>query len=437
MRTLTLCVYCSLLAAMTMPQTDAAQAGTVGLYAFTPAPEYYKYWRACGYNMLQFIDHTYVTPEGKARDEYYARMSKSIDQAQKAGFKVWIIELSNVLSNDSGFDPLDQAAMDKRLKEIESGAKGLSNADGFVFFGGDPGGSPKDMGAAGVPAWVEMTRKVHDIIKREAPKSQFNANIWAVTAWEYIGTNPFKAVFWEKEVAYGKQIVNEKNFIGPDCGIEFVPHNYYRSLALKAYDDAKIEPELYPTASEVKKLKDRGTKRVWAWAHFLIDEIDDGYTGYSGVKSHPAQGETRYICKFVRDMQGMGMNGVISNSGGPDAAIEALNVYAFARFCTDPSATPEQVIDDFAGFISEDATQSGLIQVLRFIENHSTWQASIPEQHRLPNFSCRFKSAKSAIAALDKVTPRDKPGMPLSETPSKYLQRLRDRLQDIAISEEK
>lgn len=419
---------------MAISQADAARIGTVGLYAFTPAPEYYDYWRACGYNMLQFIDHTYVTPEGEARDAYYARMTKSIEQAQKAGFKVWIIELSNVLSNDLPFDPTDQAAMDKRLKEIESGVKGLHRADGFVFFGGDPGGSPKNMGADGVPAWADMTRKVHAIVKREAPRAQFNANIWAVTAWEYIGTNPFKAEFWEKEVAYGKQLVDEKNFIGPDCGIEFVPHNYYRSLAFKAYDDAKIEPELYPTAPEVKKLRSRGTKRIWAWAHFLIDEVDDGYTGYSGVKSHPAQGETRYIHKFIRDMGGLGMNGVISNSGGVDAAIEALNVYAFGRFATDPSATPERVIDDFAGFMADDATKPALAQVLRFIENHSTWQTSIPEKHRLPNLPCRLTSAGAAIAALDKVTPRPDPGIPLSETPSTYLRRIRDRLQDIAAS---
>ncbi|MHB1000985.1 MAG: hypothetical protein ACYC27_17215 [Armatimonadota bacterium] len=434
---------CTILTAISPAECAGNNIKTVGLYSFRPAPDnYYKFWRASGYNMLQFIDHSFSAPPNE-KDAYYVNLVKGIADAQKAGFKVNIIILSNVSSypeypNPSVFNPTDKKLMQKRLDDIEIGIKRLKGADIFTFFGGDPGGSPEPLGPDGVTAWQQMAEKVRVMVKREAPKAKFNVNVWAVTAWENIANNPFKADFWIKEVEYSKVLMADESFVRPDTGVEFPLHNYYRSLALKAYSDAGKTPEVYPVASDTKMLKSRGVKQIWGWAHFLIDEVDDGYTGYSGVRAHPAQAETRYLHRIVSDARSAGLNGMISNSDGEglNSAIEAMNVYAFARFCNNPALTPEKAIDEYAGHLADKATKHNLGQVIRFIENHSTWEKSIPEQYRIKSFECDFKSAKEALAALASVQINPKPGIPLPEPARTYLDRLKDRLQDISAAED-
>lgn len=439
MRFLSIIGACTLLASTCAAPAVAAKNSvkTVGLYAFMPAPDVYKFWKACGYDTLQFIDHAFSAP-AEGHDAIYRNTEKGIREAQAAGFKVDIIILSNVSSYPDYpfvkpvFDPTDKAAMQKRLDDIEIGVKRLKGADVFTFFGGDPGGSPVRLGPDGVRAWMDMSRKVHEMVKREAPKAVYNANIWATAAWDDISINPFKVDFWEKEVEYGKMILAEKDFIGPDCGVEFPLHNYYRSLAFKAYADAGKRPEPYPIAADIKNLKSRGVKRMWGWAHFLIDEVDDGYTGYSGVKAHPTQAETRYLHRIVSDARRIGLNGMISNSDGKGSVIEAMNVYAFAQFCRNPSLTPGQAIDEYAGFIADKGSKHALGQVIRFIENHSTWEASIPEQYRMKGLKCEYATADDALKALSAITPNPNPDFPIPEPAPKYLDRLKSRLTDIA-----
>ncbi|WP_319586106.1 hypothetical protein [uncultured Desulfobulbus sp.] len=437
MRLLGIIGACALLASIGQTVDASNSIKMVGLYAFRPSPENYTFWKACGYDTLQFIDHAFSEPKER-HDAIYAGIQKGIKDAQKAGFKVYVIELSNIACYPnysvypSVYDPTDPVKMQERLQDIEIGIKKLSSADGFVFFGGDPGGSPVKLGPAGIKAWMEMGRKVEAMVKENAPKAKFNANIWAIAAWDDIYTSAFKVEFWEKEVQYGKMVLAEKDFISPYCGVEFPLHNYYRSLTFKSYEDARKTPEVFPVASDIKNLKSRGVKRFWGWAHFLIDEVDDGYTGYSGVKGHPAQAETRYLRRIVSDAQRIGLNGIYSNTDGSNTAIEAINTYAFAKFCKNPKLTPEQVIDDYAGFIADEGSVHDMAQVFRFIENHSTWESSIPPKYRIKSFDCDFKTADEALTALSHVVPNMEPGFPIPEPASKYIARLKIRLQDIA-----
>lgn len=428
---------CTLLASIGQAADARNSMKMVGLYAFRPSPENYKFWKACGYDTLQFIDHAFSEPRDR-HDAIYASLQTGIKDAQKAGFKVHMIQLSNISrypdysKYPSVYDPTDEVKMQERLQDIETGIKRLAFADGVVFFGGDPGGTPKPLGPAGIKAWMEMGRKVEAMVKKHSPKAKYNANIWATTHWDDIYINPFKAQFWEKEVEYGKMILAEKDFISPYCGVEFPLHNYYRSLAFKAYEDEGKTPEVFPLASDIKDLKSRGVKRFWGWAHFLIDEVDDGYTGYSGKKGHPAQAETRYLRRIVSDAQRIGLNGIYSNTDGNNTAIEAINTYAFARFCKDPKLTPEQVIDEYAGFVAHEDSVHDMAQVFRFIENHSTWESSIPPKYRLKPFACEFRTADETLTALSHVVPNTDPGFPVPEPASKYIARLKSRLQDIA-----
>jgi hypothetical protein len=131
-------------------------------------------------------------------------------------------------------------------------------------------------------------------------------------------------------------------------------------------------------------------------------------------------------------MRRIGANGVISNSAGEDTAVEALNAYAFARFARDKTATPAGVIDEFAGFVAKDADKARLARILRFVENHSTWQESMPEKLRLPNFDTGdLDSAARALEELSFVHPRTTPKMALPEPAACYLNRIRERLNDI------
>lgn len=420
-------------------QQQTAAIPTVGLYAFHPAGEqHYRFWKACGYNTLQFIDIAVSLPRAE-HAAFYERIAKGIADAQRAGFKVGVIIQSNISPHPlqwwDTFNPNDRDSMATRLGDIAKGVQLLSKADFFSFFGGDPGGAPVPLGRNGIEKWMEMSGKVQTIVKKEAPNAFYNANIWAVTHWDDKTINPFYVDFWDKEVAYGKMIASNDRFITKDCGIEFPLHNYYRSLAFKAYSDAKRDPEPYPVAADVEKLKARGVKQLWGWAHFLIDEVDDGYTGYSGQK-HPTQAETRYLHRIVSDARNAGLNGIFSFTDGPGSEIEAMNVYAFGMFCQDPSRTPEQSVSEFAGFIADGNSKDSLEQVIRFIENRSTWEASIPEKYQVKKFDCSLTDAARALQALQAVRANPQPAFPLPEAPDKYIERLRSRLEDIKIKDD-
>jgi hypothetical protein len=282
---------------------------------------------------------------------------------------------------------------------------------------------------------MDMSRRVQSIVKREAPRAFYNVNLWAITHWDHKEISPFTTEFWDKETVYGKEVIAEKNFINADCGVEFPLHNYYRSLAFKAYDDAHKKPELFPVAGDVGKLRAKGVKRLWGWAHFIIDEVDDGYTGYSGKKGHPSQSETRYIHQLISGARAAGLNGMFSFTDGPGSEIEAMNVYAFGRFCINPSTTPEMAIDEFSGYLADKTSAPLLAQVIRFIENNSTWEASIPRNFQVKKFDCSLKNAAQALETLASVRAKQNPSFPLPEEPAEYFKKLRSRLEDINAKE--
>lgn len=416
-------------------QKNKQQLSTVGLFAFHPAQErHYKFWKACGYNTIQFIDIAISLPKEERKD-FYVRIRKGIDDAKKAGLKVGIIIQSNILPYPKNwwdtYDLDNQDSISERLSDITIGARALNNADFFSFFGGDPGGSTRVYGPAGIDRWMEMSRKVQAIVKKEAPRAFYNANMWAITHWDYIQISPYTANFWEKEVAYGKKVIADKTFINADCGVEFPVHNYYRSLAYKAYADENKQPELFPIASDVNQLRKNGVKRMWGWAHFIIDEVDDGYTGYSGKKGHPSQAETRSIHHLINGVRDAGLNGIFSFVDGPGSEIETMNVYAFGRFCTDPSLTPEKAIDDFSAILADKQSWQTLAQVIRFIDNNSTWEASIPALYQQKKFDCKLKDATQALHAMETVKANPNPSFPLPDDAVNYFNKLKSRLEDI------
>jgi hypothetical protein len=412
---------------------------TVGVYLWPSGPESdrdYKYWRACGYNTIQFLmtGVSFTSPD--VREANLVNMNDRIIRAQHAGFRTGIVILSNISTTGTNFDPRDSVQMQKRLNDIKLIIQRLSRTNTFTLVAGDPGGSPVALGRQGVGIWFEMARKVHQMVNQYAPKANYNVNIWAIAYWDYDHISPFSIDFWQKEVEYGKAALSEKNLIGPGCGVEIPLHNYYRSLALKEYADAGITPELFPNSADASASPYTKAPRRWSWPYFLIDEVDDGYTGYGTSRIHPTQSETRYIEHIVAVTRDLGMNGIIANVDIADNGIEteALNLYALGRFCKDSTLTAGKTLDEFSGFIADKESKPILGQILRFIENHSTWEKSLPEQYRLKDFDCNYTTAGEALDALSKVKPNPSPDFPIPFPPDNFINRIRTRLQDIQTS---
>lgn len=419
------------LIAVLVVSAGAAQAfETIGIYAdLSEPPGMMAYMKACGYNTYELLDAGW-SRRSDLHEDYYARLEKGIVEGHAKGLKVYVILLTNMkqwhgpepFKDVVMFPPHDEALMKERLDYLTKTVQRLKMADGFTFFAGDPGGDPER--TTRVDDFLAFAEKVRAIVRREAPDAEFLVNTWAIAAWDQF-PSPFTAEFWDKEVALTRAIVAHPGLIGPDTGIEFPMHNYYRSLAIDCYVKEHREPELYPVARDVTALKARGVKRMWGYPYFLIDECDDGYSGHTWAH---AQAETRYLHRVVNAARDMGLNGIVGNVSQKGSPAEVLNVYAFARFAQDPDATPESVLRDFSAMLVPQAGVEALVEVLAFIENHSSWEGGMPETHRLPPLVTPLADIAAARAHLATVTPRPTATMPMPEAPAEYLKRLDDRL---------
>lgn len=426
-------------------ETMAKPFDTVGLYVWRDSPDQHAFWKASGIDTLQFCDTGWnLRPD--LLDEYYREFAHDVDSARNAGFAVYVIIFSNIkqwpgpdaMGDGLGlrFHPQNAEEMEERLAYIRKTVRALKAADGFTFFAGDPGGVPTELGQSDVDMWMSMARQVRAIVGKEAPRAVFNVNTWSITQWQYYGAGAFGVEFWQRESELTKRVIDTKDLIGPDIGIEIPPHNYYRSLTFKVFDENKAVPKRFPTANHIKELKERGTRRIWAWPYFLLDEADDGYINSIWMNSGMLQIETRYIHKLVKQMREVGMTGIIGSWSWSGYLPNALNTYAFGRFATDPDATPDAVIDEYAGYIADDATKGKLSQILKFVENHSTWHESLPQKYRLPALdSGDLSSAYLALIRLDAVNVRDDTIFPLPEPAANYLKHVRAKLNDIAAHE--
>lgn len=412
---------------------------TVGIYINPPTDEqehFYDFFKACGYNYLEFCDIGFnYRPD--TLPAYYRRVSAAIDTAHKKGFRVWILLLAGMKqwkgAEESGnagtFSALDRELLQERLGYIRQAVQELPNADGFVFFAGDPGGDPE--GRSTVRDCIAFSQEVRKIVREHAPKAGFAVNLWAVAEWAGF-PSPFSLAFWQKQVELSRTVAEDETLAGPDCGIVFSLDNYYRSLTLACYDDAGLTPELYPQAEDIQKLRARRTKPIYGWPYFLVDEVDDGFITPNNVASGgQSQAETRYIRAIIDHGRALTLDGLTANAAYVMA--EPLNIYAFGQMCRSASLTPEALLDRYAGFIADDKTKGALAQILRFIENHSNWQNSLPSAYRLKNFDCGdLTTAADALKRLKRVTPRKKPPITLPEPPERYLARLQKRLESIA-----
>jgi hypothetical protein len=415
---------------------------TVGLYVSLPTdpppknPAVYDYFRACGYNYLEFCEagFRYRPP---LHHEYYQEISRAIALAHAKGFRVGIVLLGGMEQwngrDSTGFagpfSPLDTVKLQDRLAYLRRAVRALHDADVFVFLPGDPGGDPG--GRSTLSDCISFCRQIQQIVAESAPAAEFVLNLWAVAEWEGF-PSPFSLRFWEQEVALSRRLTAESGLLGPGRGVAFPLHNYYRSLALASYAAAGIKPELYPTDRDAQALRSRGVTPLLGWPYFLVDEADDGYLRPNNVMSGGQSSlETRYLRAIVDRARSLGLNGLVGNAIFFEA--EAFNIYAFGQMCRSHEVTPEEVIDRYSGFIADDSTKIILGRVLRYIDNHGNWQNSLPPASRLPPFALpEVTSAATALDLLARVQPRADSPLRVLEPPAVYLGRLRRRLEAIA-----
>jgi len=420
------------------PPSGRGRLRTVGLYVWKDSPDQHAFWKACGIDTLQFCD-THWSLRADVLGPYYAALAADVDRARRSGFRVNVLLFSNIAQWEGPsereptgtgllFDPRDPAALEKRLTAIARAVRTLRHAHGFTLLAGDPGGAVgAPFGPVPAAEWVRMAKRVRDVVRREAPRAQFNVNPWAIAYWQRPDLGCGGHEWWSQEAELTRAVLADPELVGSGTGVEIPPHHYYRPLALRCFEQAGIAPERRPTAEDVRALRARRVPRIWAWPYFLLDEADDGDVGPDG-RAAGIQIEARYIHRLVAQMRAIGMDGIIGNWSYAGHLAKALNTYAFGRFCRDERATPVQIIDEYARCVADEATWSALAQVLRYLEGESNWQRKLPPGERLPALPCDLATSEQALATLGSVRPRPVPLFALPEPPSAYLRRIEQRL---------
>ena len=403
---------------------------TIGMYCFTNVPKMLDFWKACGVNTLQFLDNACHESE-TARATANANMAMMIKAAQDKGFKVYILTLSNFkneqfASQHSLFHPRDKAEMEKRLTKLREMAETCRMADGFTIFAADPGGVTDSMEEGGVDDYAYLVRRFIETLHNAAPGAEININPWAVSAFGSPEISPFDTEFWLRESEMTKAFLAMSEIINKNVNVELACHDYYRALTLRLYDNSLSEYPYFPLDTDIEALRTRGIKNIWGWPYFLLDECDDGDGAGKGL-----QITTRYIYEIVKTYRDFGFNGVIGNYSSNGASTCAQNTYALCRFAQDKSATPEKVLDEYASFAATKETCKILGDILRYIENYSSWHQKMPENRRMPNFPTLFATPAAARAAFNSVIPLEQGDSRLLGTPAQYLKLVEEKLDDL------
>lgn len=407
-----------------------------GLYTVQFYPQYAPFWKACGIDTIQLVGSGMdMSGDEQQLSIYINALGNQVNSAKDMGFDVYVTLLSNFRATKEGegwhealFDVADQAEMDKRLAVLERTVIACKNADGFNIIAGDPGGYTNVKATSTLANFVYLCKEFIKVIRAHAPEANVNVNPWSVTSFQTPVQYPGYVEFWQEESRLTAAMLEVANFIGPDIGIEFPCHNYYRPLAIRLYENAYgqgCDIPLYPTKEDVTALYNDGCTRRWAWPYFLLDECDDGDGAGIGL-----QLETRYIHQLVTQLRQAGINGITGNWTAAGHFNRALNTYALARMCADASVTPQQVIGEYAAKNATPETAAALAEVLCFIENHSNWHGKMPESHQLEALPTSVADAAAALALLDTVVPLEQ-GEGTAEPPADYIARARVRLQNM------
>ncbi|MBR7092504.1 MAG: hypothetical protein IKI50_04890, partial [Clostridia bacterium] len=202
---------------------------TIGYYAFSANSSLLDFYVACHLDTIELLDvGWFYNADDPAFDDYYKGLAAGIKEARQKGLKVLVVLLTNleqwkgpgVAGNGQGkvFDPADEEKMAERLSYIENAIQRCAEADAFSLFAGDPGGVLGINAPGGVEYYVDMGRKVHELVKQHAPQAQFNLNLWAMAQYDRSCNNPGTVEFWHGETTLARQLIAMPDLFGSDLG---------------------------------------------------------------------------------------------------------------------------------------------------------------------------------------------------------------------------
>ncbi|MBR7141982.1 MAG: hypothetical protein IKD06_00415 [Clostridia bacterium] len=442
---------CSPKAPATSPVPPASDEPTVtftgtnfahcGLYTWDNVPSQYEFWKACGVDTIQLSERLWYF--SAADEEQYqkriASFASYIDRLHEAGFLVDVLFFSNLrqykgeyeYDKDSGgigvwFHPDDEEALNEKLYYTRMLMTACAKADYFTIEAGDPGGITDRMGEGDEYDYAKLVEAFNEVAKECAPNVKVRANTWAVSAFKTPNISVHELQWWINENEMTRNLLLKEDFFGEDLGL-FIPcHDYYRPKLLKLYNQAvrikQMEDfPLFPTVEDLQPLTDRDTE-IWLWPFNLLGS--DGNADYCASFTS----SLRYVHRDVNAMRELGADGIMADWTWKGYLGMAINTYGYARFVNDPAATPEKVIDEYASYLTDGEGRAALAQILRFIENKSRYDASLPKTKRLPKLECTVTSAQQALDLLGSVTPKASSDFPLPENVDSIFARIKDRL---------
>ncbi|MBR7091913.1 MAG: hypothetical protein IKI50_01865 [Clostridia bacterium] len=402
---------------------------TVGYFVFRSVSEkQLDFYKAAGYNLLEYCDLSwFYNPDSDAYALYQQEQAANIRLAKQKGFKVYVILLSTLEQwtgpADSGngggkaFDPADSEKMATRLGYIRQVVGAFKEADGFSLFAGDPGGVLGIKAEGGLQYYIQMSRDVRQIVKEVAPHAEFNMNLWAVSQFIQEEVDPSTLAFWQGEDRNGRTIIAEDDLLSADIGIEITGSDYYRPLAMQLYAAYDARPATnFPNENDVKAIQAKGTTRYWGFGHGLAPDCQDNL-----------RLNTTRIKYYVDQMRAAGMNGAVC--GNVSYFGNYLDVYAFARFASDPTLTVDQLFLEYAALLTETESDAAtLAELLKYLNNMDAHNQNLPAEYDLPRLETIFTDTRTASQKAYRLTPNTETDFPFPEEPMYYLARVQGRL---------
>jgi len=285
-------------------------------------------------------------------------------------------------------------------------ARCFRGADAFEVFAGDWGGC--HCGRCGIEQYLGYVRFYAERLGAEQPQARVWANLWSISSWQKPTypiptslTDPNWRHFWDDEIAFSQCFLGMLDQVPPPVGLAFPLHHWYRGFCQRWYREEELP--FWPDCGLLKDLSDRG-RTLLAWTHFIVE--NDPYHGRLwGTLSV----RLRYLKQFAGLLAQAPFEGVMGNVY---SARQALNLYAFVRFCREPGPAPdsinrglavERVIADFATEVAQPEGRALLEDALIYLENRDPWEEDLPPYRRLPPIPERRIHPERLAAALPEL----------------------------------
>ncbi len=266
-------------------------------------------------------------------------------------------------------------------------------AQAFEIFAGDWGGC--GCGRCDIEQYLQYVQWHACYLAEEQPAARTWANLWSISSWQKRPGGPVASLsdprwrrFWDDEIVFSEQFISALDRIPPQVGIAFPLHHWYRGFCQQWYRQEELP--FWPGLDLLGELSRAGRPLV-AWTHFIVE--NDPYHGRLwGTLSV----RLRYLKRLCGLLSQAPFEAVMGNVY---SARQALNLYAFARFCRQSDLPLEGVLGDFVDQVALPGGRERLYNLLVYLENRDPWQEDLPNYMRLPPMPEEHTLSRQALQA--------------------------------------